>query len=196
MWDKKYGRDGYLYGTAPNDFLRDHLSVLPKGRILCLADGEGRNSVYLAQQGFDVTAVDQSAVGIEKGRALARDAGVDLQFVVADLADFDMGTARWAGVVSIFCHLPPTLRRDVHNRAAIGLAAGGVMLLEGYRAEQLQHDTGGPPVSELMHKLDDLRRDFNGFEFRHLANVEREIFEGNGHRGLGATAQMIAVKPS
>ncbi len=194
MWDEKYGRDGYLYGTEPNGFLRGNSGVIPKGKVLCLADGEGRNSVFLAEQGYDVTAVDQSGVGIAKGRQLAAERGVSVEFVHADLDDYDIGVEKWDGIVSIFCHLPPPLRAAVHARAVAGLKPGGVFLLEGYRPAQLENGTGGPPVAELMHTKEGIETDFAALDIRHLAEVDREIVEGSGHTGTGSVVQAIIVK--
>ncbi len=194
MWDKRYGNESYFYGTEPNGFLREHFADIPKGPVLCLADGEGRNSVFLAEQGYEVTAVDQSAAGIEKGRKLAQARGVSVDYIQADLADFDIGTQKWAGVVSIFCHLPPPLRTAVHAGVAAGLRPGGVFFLEGYRPDQMKNGTGGPPVAELMHTREQLLADLPDLEFRHLQEVDRNIVEGTGHSGTGAVVQAIAVK--
>ncbi len=194
MWDEKYARDGYLYGTDPNGFLRENLRSIPEGKVLCLADGEGRNSVFLAEQGYNVTAVDQSGVGIAKGRKLAAERGVSVDFIHADLDGYDPGVEKWDGIVSIFCHLLPPLRAAVHARAIAGLKPGGVFLLEGYRPAQLENGTGGPPVAELMHTGEALAQDFAALDIRHLAEVDREIVEGSGHTGTGSVIQMIAIK--
>jgi SAM-dependent methyltransferase len=194
-WDDRYDTDEFVYGTEPNDFLRDHAGRLPPGRVLCLAEGEGRNAVWLASRGHEVTAVDASAVGLAKARRLADAAGVVVDFVHADLAEYDLGRGRWDGVVSIFCHLPPPLRRRVHAKVVAGLRPGGVLLLEGYTAKQLELKTGGPPAPELMHAAEDLRRDLAGLEFDRLEELERDVVEGSLHRGRGAVVQAIAVKP-
>ncbi len=196
MWDKKYGGADYFYGTEPNGFLRNNVAALPKGRVLCLADGEGRNSVFLAEQGYDVTAIDQSIEGIKKGRRLAAERGVNVDYIHGDLADFDIGQDRWSAVVSIFCHLPQPLRSDVHKRVVQALKPGGVFLAELYHPDQLAYKTGGPPVESLLVRPSDLKRELAPLEFNHLAEVERDIVEGTGHRGLGAVTQAIAVKSS
>lgn len=194
MWDQKYDEEHYVYGKEPNDFLAEQVGHLPKGRILCLADGEGRNSVFLAEQGYDVTAVDSSTVGIRKAKALAEEKGVNVSFLLRDLAEFDMGHETWDGVVSIFGHLPPPLRKTVHAAVVKGLKPGGVVLLEAYTPDQLKHRTGGPPVAEMMMTEDSVKSEFAGLSFVHCEEKEREVIEGVGHHGMAAVVQLIAKK--
>lgn len=192
IWDERYSKDEYVYGTSPNDFLRSQIAHLPGGRILCLAEGEGRNAVYLAEQGYDVTAVDQSPVGLTKARQLAEQRGVSIETVVADLAAFDVAPDAWDGIVSIFAHLPPPARRHIHRQVVTGLRPGGVLLLEAYRPEQLEYRTGGPPVAELMMTLDGLREELSGLDFEYSAETVRDIQEGLLHHGAGAVVQLRA----
>jgi SAM-dependent methyltransferase len=195
MWDQRYDCDEYVYGIAPNDFLVSMAGRLSGEKLLCLGEGEGRNAVWLAEQGFRVTAVDASAVGLDKARRLARDRGVKIDTVRADLADFPVGSAAWDGVISIFCHLPPDLRADLHRRVVGGLKPGGRFLLEAYTPAQLLLGTGGPPVAELMMRASDLVQELAGLRFLHLEEREREIHEGNLHRGTGAVVQLLAERP-
>ncbi len=127
QWDERFGSDGYLYGTEPNDFLRHHVEVLPPGQIMCLAEGQGRNAVFLAGRGYEVSSVDLSAAGVDKTLALAEARGVTVNATVADLADVDLGTNRWSAIVSIFAHVPPAVRADVHRRVADALIPGGCL---------------------------------------------------------------------
>ena len=195
MWDERYQRDEYVYGTSPNDFLRSQVSHLPCGRILCLAEGEGRNAAFLAEQGYAVTAVDQSPVGLGKASQLAEQRGVKIETVVADLATFELEPEAWDGVVSIFAHMPPHARHHIHRQVVTGLRPGGVFLLEAYRPEQLQYGTGGPPVADLMMTLAGLRTDLSGLNFDFTAETVREIQEGPLHHGAGAVVQLRAQKP-
>lgn len=193
MWDDQYSTDKYLFGVEPNDFLKANAGQLKPGNVLCLAEGEGRNAVYLAKLGFNVTAVDLSAVGLEKARRLAAENGVEIKTIRADLNDFVIQPNRWDNIVSIFCHLPPALREKVHAAAAAGLTKGGVFLLEAYTARQLDMPgIGGPPIPELMFSAEMLRRDFPSLENVHAAEVEREVNEGSKHHGPAAVVQFIA----
>ena len=195
FWDEKFSADHYIYGTDPNDFLAAQAGAIPKGKVLCIGDGEGRNGVFLATQGYQVTSVDSSKVGLAKAQELATEKGVTLKTVVADLNDFDIGENQWDGVVSIYCHLPAPLRQKVHGNVVRGLKPGGVMLLEAYTPKQLEYNMGGPPVVELMYTADILRSDLKGLQFEHLQELDREVIEGTHHYGMGAVVQLIGVKP-
>ncbi len=194
MWDERYSTDEYVYGTEPNTFLAGRIAVLPKGRTLCIAEGEGRNAVYLAEHGHRVTAVDASAVGLEKARKLARNRGVTIETVVADLADFTIEPDSWDAIISIFAHVPPGIRKSLHGRIVRGLRPGGVFVLEAYTPAQIRLGTGGPPVAELTMTLAALRQELVGLEFRHAVELERDVIEGRYHSGKGAVVQVIAVK--
>jgi len=194
MWDERYNQAEYAYGKNPNDFLAENIKHLPKGKVLCLADGEGRNSVYLAEQGYEVTAVDASASGMQKARLLADERAVNMNVIVSDLADFEIEENSWDGVVSIFCHLPPDLRNTVHGRVVKALKPGGVLLLEAYTPDQIALGTGGPPIAEMTMTLDALREECKGLELVHGIETRREIIEGKYHTGVGAVVQLIAVK--
>ena len=196
MWDEKYNDEEYVYGTEPNDFLKEHVEQLPKGRVLCLADDEGRNSVFLAEQGFDVTAVDASSVGLNKAQQLASERGVKITTQVVDLAEFSWEADAWDAIVSIFCHLPPPLRAKVHSGVVQSLRPGGTFLLEAYTPKQLEWKTGGPPVAALMMELAPLKQELSGLEVTHGVEVERYIEEGKGHKGQSAVVQFIAKKPA
>lgn len=194
QWDERFGGDGYLYGTEPNDFLRHHVDVLPSGRVMCLAEGQGRNAVFLAEQGYEVSSVDLSASGVAKTLALAEIKGVTVDAVVGDLADIDLGVNHWAAIVSIFAHVPPPVRAEVHHRVADALVPGGVFLLEAYTPSQVGRGTGGPPDPTLTMTLDALRTELAGLEFDHAMELEREVVEGSGHTGVGSVVQVIARK--
>ncbi len=196
MWDQRYSGEDYVYGTQPNDFLVEQVEKLPVGKALCLAEGEGRNAVWLAEQGFEVTAMDASIIGLQKAQRLAQARGVNLTTVHADLADFDIGANRWDVIVSIFCHLPPALRRSVHRRCVQGLRPGGALLLEAYTPKQLAYKTGGPPTADLMMDVQSLRTELDGLEFLHLQECVRHVHEGEFHSGRGAVVQVLARKPS
>ncbi len=195
MWDERYATDEFVYGRQPNDFLVSQVSALPLGKVLCLAEGEGRNAVWLARQGYQVTAVDASAVGLEKARRLAAEHEVEVEIIQADLGDFDIASESWDAVVSIFCHLPAVLRRQVHARVANGLRSGGVLLLEAYTPQQLEFGTGGPPVAEMMMDKDVLSDELDGLVFRYAEECVRDVNEGRFHHGEGAVVQLVASKP-
>ena len=194
-WDQRYSAPEYFYGSEPNDFLVEQSHRIPVGgSVLCLAEGEGRNAVYLAQQGYAVTGVDGSSVGLEKAQRLASERGVSITTVVSDLAAYDMGTTRWDAIVSIWCHLPQPLRTQVHQRAVEALRPGGVLILEAYNPNQLEYKTGGPPTVDLLMTVDDLRTEFAGLNLEIAHEIVRDVREGAGHHGMSAVTQVVGVK--
>ena len=194
MWNKRYSSKKYAYGTRANDFLVSMVDRLPTGKVLCLAEGEGRNAVWMAEQGNTVTAVDSSDIGLQKAHRLAAARGVEITTVHADLAEYDIGTQQWDVIISIFVHLPAELRQDVHRRCVKGLRNQGVILLEAYTPRQLDYKTGGPPVADVMMDKESLSSELSGLKFLHLQECVREIHEGEFHNGSGAVVQALAMK--
>lgn len=194
-WDDRYSEPGFAYGTAPNDFLLSVADRIPKGKILSLAEGEGRNAVYLASRGYEVTGVDGSKVGLGKAEELARAQGVSIRTIHADLSDFSIEPEAWVGIISCFCHLPVALRAPLHQAVVRGLKPGGVFVLEGFSKEQLAYGTGGPQSIDLLMSLDDLKQELAGLEFLHAVQIEREVLEGKGHTGLASVVQFLGIKP-
>ncbi len=192
FWNDRYGAEGFLYGTAPNDFLAWVAAQIPPGPVLCLAEGEGRNAVYLAGRGHAVTAVDQSSAGLAKAGELARQRGVPLATVVADLTDFAIAPQAWAGIVATFMHLPPALRGSVLGRAAAGLRPGGVFVMEAYTPAQLAYSTGGPRDVTLLPTLAMLQAELGDLEWLVACELERDVREGGGHTGTAAVVQVLA----
>ncbi len=191
MWDEKYDGAEYIYGTEPNTVLHDNFTAMPLGKVLCLAEGEGRNAVFLARQGYKVTAVDSSIIGLKKAEKLADENDCTIEIVHADLEDFDPGLKKWDGIVSIFCHIPLHIRKKLHKKIVHALKTNGVFLLEAYTAAQLAHGTGGPPTEDLMMSAELLREELNGLEFKQLQELERDVIEGSYHSGRGAVVQAI-----
>ncbi|MGB6135376.1 MAG: class I SAM-dependent methyltransferase [Shewanella sp.] len=198
MWDQRYNEQGFVYGVEPNDFLKSECSRIPKGgRVLCLAEGEGRNAVFLAKQGYKVTAVDQSSVGLKKAQAFAVECGVEITTVVADLSHYDLGQNVWDGIVSISAHVPPSLRKDLHQQAVNALKTNGIFILEAYTERHIyMTGIGGPPPSskELFMSLEALETELNGLEFLVGIEVERHISEGKYHQGDSAVVQIVGCK--
>ncbi|HEY6825368.1 MAG TPA: class I SAM-dependent methyltransferase [Gemmatimonadaceae bacterium] len=195
MWDDRYSAPTYAYGTEPNDFLKSVAGRIPPGRVLCLAEGQGRNAVYLASLGHDVLAVDQSPVGLERARELAASRGVKIATEVADLSNFVIEPRSWSGIVAIFAHLPPALRSRVFAAAVRGLSSGGAFVLEAYAPKQLEYGTGGPKDVSMLMSLDVLRAELAGLRIEHGVETEREIHEGDYHHGHSAVVQVLAFKP-
>lgn len=194
MWDDRYSEAGFAYGTEPNSYLASVIDQIPRGRVLCLCEGEGRNAVFLAQQGCDVTAVDASKVGMDKAQQLAAQRGVTIKTIVSDLAHFIIEENHWDAIVSIFCHVPPDMRAKVHAQVVAGLKTNGVLILEAYTPRQLEYKTGGPAVAEMTMNLQVLKSELSGLTFVHAVEMDRDVIEGKYHTGKGAVVQVIAKK--
>lgn len=198
MWDERYAKEGFSYGTAPNDFLREQATPLKGESALCLCAGEGRNAVWLASLGqfAKVVATDQSAVGLAKAAALATEHKVELETRCEDLESADLGEAQWDLVTCIFGHTPPSLRKDVHRRVVNALRPGGHYIAEFYSPAQLGRGTGGPPNLDWLVTLDMMREELAGLEFIIGEEREREIHEGAFHNGMSSVTQVVAKKPA
>ncbi|NJK59575.1 MAG: class I SAM-dependent methyltransferase [Oscillatoriales cyanobacterium SM2_1_8] len=194
MWDQRYAVPDYIYGKEPNDFLVAQAHRL-QGQVLSLAEGEGRNAVFLATLGLSVHGVDSSAVGLAKAEALARDRGVVIRTEVADLAEFVPAPETYDGVVSIFAHLPKAIRDRLYPLVEKCLKPGGLLLLEAYSEDQQTRSTGGPKDVDRLMSPAKLLQAFPHLEPLHLWTGDREVWEGTYHRGASAVVQFIARKP-
>jgi SAM-dependent methyltransferase len=192
FWNERYGQEAYAYGTEPNSFLKSSLHHFPKtGRVLCLAEGEGRNALFLAKQGYAVCAVDMSSAGKEKAAKLASDHGVSFDYIVSNLSDYDFGENKWDMIVSISAHTDPATRKGVYQKSLKALKKGGIFILESYHPKQLQYGTGGPKDIEWLVSLDDLFSHFPKEQVIHQAELERDVNEGAFHTGKAFVTQFI-----
>jgi len=197
MWDQRYSAPGYLFGTEAAKFLQREAARLPEAAdILCVADGEGRNSTYLAGLGHHVTAFDLSPVAVEKARGLAAEKGVAPLFNVAGVEDWDWNQTHDV-VVAIFVQFaPPDLRARMFNWMAQAVAPGGLLLLHGYAPRQVEYGTGGPPTVANMYTTRMLADAFPAFDILRLEDYDTEVDEGPGHSGLSALIDLVARKPA
>jgi SAM-dependent methyltransferase len=200
IWSKRYrdAGDDYLFGVAPNRFLEAHRHFLTAGATaLSVADGEGRNSVWLAEQGLAVTALEISPVAVEKAARLARGRQVEVEFVQADIMNMTWPIAAFDLVVGIFIQFVGPVDRDLlFAQIKQAVKAGGLVLLHGYTPRQLEYRTGGPSAVENLYTEALLRDAFADFELLVLREYEDELTEGSGHRGRSAVIDLIARRPS
>ena len=202
-WSKRYRDVGeeYLFGTEPNRFLAHRVGLFESGRTaLSVADGEGRNSVWLAEQGLEVTAVEISAVAVEKARRLAAGRGVQVRFVLADMLAADWPPAELAAafdwVVGIFIQFVGPDERQRQFAAMKRLTRpGGRILLHGYTPKQLEYRTGGPSAVENLYTRELLTAAFGDWRIEELVEYEEDISEGIGHAGRSAVIGLVARKP-
>lgn len=195
-WNRRFSAPGYLFGTEPNAWLHAHADVWDAGqRVLCVADGEGRNSVFLAQRGLTVDAFDIAEVGVRKARDFARITGVKVNFAVSDIATLQWPESLYDGVAAIFIQFAdPQLRTRIFEGMVRCLKPGGTLVLQGYTPKQLDYGTGGPPVASHMYTPQLLREAFQAMEILELQEYEAELAEGSAHKGYSALVGMVARK--
>jgi len=193
MWEERYGRDEYAYGEEPNAFFKSCLDQIPApGRLLLPGEGEGRNAVYAARQGWKVHAFDFSAAGRDKALRLAERHGVHIDYEIADYESVRIEPGAYDAVALIFAHMHQSIRRTVHRKLATALKPGAHLFLEAYSQEQLRYGTGGPPNAQLLYTVEDLREDFSDLQLIELEQLEAEIHEGPYHTGFASVVRLLA----
>lgn len=195
IWDSRYDRDEFVYGKEPNGFLFECTHLLKKGNVLLLGEGEGRNAVYLARQGFDVTAIDYSRVALEKARSLASEFDVAVNWIHADLMSYDLGVNHWDNIISIFVPHNRDERRRISMRIISSLKPSGICLCETYSPDQAERNTGGGNDPTTMATAEMFQSDFAQMEQLRLRQFERNIVEGLFHTGQSSVVQYIGRKP-
>jgi 2-polyprenyl-3-methyl-5-hydroxy-6-metoxy-1,4-benzoquinol methylase len=193
FWDERYGQSEFAYGKDANDFLQLQ-SFKVGSKILCLAEGEGRNGVHLAKQGHQVTCIDYSESGIRKMQELAKENNVELETICADLNQVNLEPNTWDVIVIIFGHFPKDLRMHVHKQLYSALKPGGKLVLEAYNKEQVIYKTGGPMTTELLYSEAELKEDFSEFSDISICETIREVKEGQFHFGKAAVVQVFGTK--
>jgi 2-polyprenyl-3-methyl-5-hydroxy-6-metoxy-1,4-benzoquinol methylase len=197
-WNKRFSQAGFLFGTEPNAWLREHADVWRPGqRVLSVADGEGRNSVWLARRGIEVDAFDISEVAVGKARAFAAEQGARVNFAVADVAGLEWPQAVYDGVAAIFFQFAdPALRTAIFDGLVRCLKPGGTLVLQGYTPKQLEYRTGGPGIVSHLYTPELLRSAFASLDIIRLREYEAEVAEGTGHKGWSALIGLVARKPA
>lgn len=196
FWDQRYSEPHYVYGEEPNEYFKEFLDAFQGelGKLLLPGEGEGRNAVYAARLGWEVTAFDQSAEGKKKALQLAAKYGVSIEYEVCDVMDFPFGEASFELVGVFFFHLPRALRDYTHARLAEALKPGGMIVAELFTPRQLGKTSGGPQTTELLYEPEDLRQEFRTLEIKLLEELDIELDEGPHHKGEASVVRLIAVK--
>lgn len=196
-WNTRYATEEYLFGVEPTPFIQRHESRLPpKARVLAVADGEGRNSVFLAASGHRVTAFDISVNALAKARKLAASKGVSVDFREAGTDTWDWAPEAYDALAAIFIQFAgPKPRSEMFQNFDRTLRPGGVLLLHGFAPRQVSYGTGGPPNKENMYTLELLHSAFPGYEVLHEADYDEVIASGSGHNGKAGLIDFVACKP-
>jgi len=194
-WDQRYAAVDYVFGRDPNAFLVRNLDRIPAGKVLCAGDGEGRNGVWLALQGFNVTALDYSRKGLEKARKLAEEFQVEINFIMADILEVDLGWEQYDAIINIFLHFDKDKIPVLHKQYLTSLKPGGIFLAEVYSKDQLKYNSGGPKSHDALYEPDYYHRDFPGWKRHYLKQELIELDEGNGHNGRASVIRAILEKP-
>ena len=198
FWDARYATDDYIFGTAPNVFLASQAALIQPGmRALAIADGEGRNGVWLAEQGAQVHAIDVSPLALDKARKLAGERGVTLEIEQADVLGWTWPETAYDLIVAIFIQFAPPPERDrIVEGIRRTLKPGGLLILQGYTPKQIEFATGGPGNPANMYTAELLREWFGDWDILHLAEHESVISEGTHHHGMSALIDLVAKKPA
>ena len=194
-WDQRFAGEEFVYGKQPNDFLRQQAAGLAAGQALCLAEGEGRNAVFLAELGHQVCVQDISPIGLGKAKALAQQKGVSITTLCCDLAALDLQPTSLDLIAAIWMHVEPEIRARVFEQAVAALRPGGHLLIEAYHPQQLNFSSGGPTRRELLIEAAQLQQELATLEPLILQEIERTITEGSAHQGRSAVVQFFGRKP-
>jgi SAM-dependent methyltransferase len=198
FWNERFDKEEFIFGKEPNEYLVDQSSrYLKSGNsVLCIADGEGRNGVWLAKQGMQVTGFDVSDVALEKAKQFARDNQVKIQYSLCDANGFDWRANTYDAVIGIFIQFAdPAMRARIFQQVHQALKPGGIFILQGYTPKQLEFKTGGPSLIEHLYTEEMINALAKDFEILDLRSYERELSEGSRHAGMSALLGLVSQKP-
>ncbi|MBG0781056.1 MAG: class I SAM-dependent methyltransferase [Bacteroidales bacterium] len=195
FWDERFSQEAYIYGEAPNVFFSELLQENVPGKLLLPGEGEGRNAVWAATIGWDVTAVDYSTSGKAKALKLAERHKILIDYQIQDLAQLKVPENTYDAVALIFVHLPVQIRRAVHQELVKSLRPGGLLIVEAFHKDQLQYNSGGPKNEEMLYTREMLQQDFEGLNTTQLTKTKTFLNEGEWHSGEAAVVRFVAKKP-
>ncbi|MBI1222134.1 MAG: methyltransferase domain-containing protein [Bacteroidetes bacterium] len=199
FWNSRYAEESFAYGVEPNAFFKEQLTKLKPGKILIPGDGEGRNGVYAATQGWEVSSFDLSSEGKRKAELLAKEKGVQIDYRVGELAQMDYPEEYFDALLLVFAHFPEKLRKDYHHRLIKFLKKGGVLIIEGFSKEHLEYSaanpkSGGPKDIGMLYSEDEIRSDFQSFNVRILSTEVVELQEGLFHQGTSSLIRFVGTR--
>ncbi|MFM1759011.1 MAG: hypothetical protein RLY75_281 [Pseudomonadota bacterium] len=199
FWNQRFDKQEFIFGKEPNEYLVEQAShfLKPNSSVLCIADGEGRNGVWLAKQGMRVTGFDVSDIALAKANQLAADNEVNIQYSLCDTDGFDWQANSYDAVIGIFIQFAdPEMRARIFQQVHQTLKSGGLFILQGYTPKQLEYKTGGPSLIQHLYTEEMIRELSSDFEILDLQCYEKELSEGARHTGMSALLGMVAKKIS
>ncbi|MCB1141383.1 MAG: class I SAM-dependent methyltransferase [Leptospiraceae bacterium] len=198
FWNQRYSSEAFAYGEEPNSYLKEKISRLEVGRVLFPCDGEGRNGVFAAGQGFEVVSFDSSEKGKEKALGLAKKKNVSLTYLLQSLEETRFKDSEFDGLVLIYAHFPPHLREAYHRKMSSTLKKGGFLILEGFHKKQIEnqktYNSGGPGNPDMLFSKEELLSDFSDFEFLEFLETEVDLMEGEFHKGKAFVIRILGRK--
>jgi len=194
FWNERYAEKEFAYGKEPNQFLKDNLHKLPKGKILFVAEGEGRNAVFAAQNGYEVVAFDYSESAKNKALTLAKEQNIRLDYLVSDVMDVPFEPESFDAIVFIFAHFPAVFRKQAHQKLVSFLKPDGKVLFEAFEKNQLQFTSGGPKELAMLFSEEEVKEEFPSIDFDFLKIEIIDLAEGPYHQGKGAVIRFIGTK--
>ena len=194
FWDKRFSNDDYAYGLEPNDFFRETIDKLNPGKLFLPGEGEGRNAVYAATKGWEVTAVDFSMKARDKALKLAKEMDTDIKYQVSSLEAYAYEKEKYDAIGLIYVHFPPLVRKKVHKNILSALKPGGTLIVEAFHKDQYWNDSGGPKNKDMLYNFITLRTDFSGMNYEFTKEIEVDLNEGLYHQGQAHIVRMLATK--
>lgn len=195
FWDERYSSESYIYGKKPNLFFKKQIDRLKPGRLLLPAGGEGRNAVYAAKKGWDVTAFDYSERARQKALNLARSSGVTIHYETCSADEWSAEESGFDAAALVFAHLPPGVFRSLLEKIFLSLRSGGSLIIEGYSTAQLGRDSGGPKDPNLLYDADRLKSMLEPANIHLFEEAESDLDEGSHHRGKAVVIRVVATVP-
>lgn len=193
FWNERYAKDEFIYGTEPNEYFKQEIDALLPGQLLLPAEGEGRNAVYAASQGWEVTAFDMSIKGQEKALRLAKLKGVDISYEVLGVQEFK-SHKQFDAIGLSYAHFPITIRKQAHRHLLQFLKVGGYVIFEAFAKAQLGKTSGGPKNKDMLFSIEEIKDEFHPLEFKILQELTIELSEGNHHKGEAEVIRFVGVK--
>jgi 2-polyprenyl-3-methyl-5-hydroxy-6-metoxy-1,4-benzoquinol methylase len=194
FWNERYADNTFAYGKEPNQFLKENIHLLPKGNILFVAEGEGRNAVFAAKEGFQVSAFDYSESGKQKALALAQEHNVTVDYLVSDVLELSYEKESFEALVFVFTHFPAEIRKEAHLKLLQLLKPSGSILFEAFGKEQLNYTSGGPKDIDMLFSEEEVKNEFPAISFDSLSTEKIVLDEGPFHQGEGVVVRFIGTK--